>query len=410
MDILVINCGSSSLKYQLIEIETGKVFAKGLVEKIGKDDAIFNHKVPAKPELKLTLPVADHKAAFELMIKYLTDEENGCIKNVAEIDAVGHRLVHGGEDFSGSVYITEEVLETLKANFDLAPLHNPYNYKGIIMAKEVIGDIPMVGVFDTAFHQSMKPYAYVYPLPYDLYEKHKIRRYGFHGTSHYYVCERATLIFKEKYGKVPERIITCHLGNGASITAIFKGKSLDTSMGFTPLEGIMMGTRCGDIDPAIIFYLMDKLNMPQEEVYKLLNKKSGVLGVSGLSNDFRDIIDAMHNGNRQAELAFEIYCYRIKKYIGAYTAALGGLDVVVFTAGIGENVLEVRERILSNMEFLGIYLDKTRNIEASRQEREISMPDSKVKVFVIPTNEELVIANDTAQIVQSISKISPGDS
>jgi len=321
------------------------------------------------------------------------------IKDRSEIEAVGHRVVHGGEDFSGSVLITDAVIQTLKDNIELAPLHNPPNLKGILACQKHLPNVPMVGVFDTAFHQKMPPKAYLYGIPYVLYKKYKIRRYGFHGTSHLFVSKRAAELMGKPYESL--KIITCHLGNGCSVAAIDGGISIDTSMGFTPLEGLLMGTRCGDMDPSIPLHVMGKEELTLAEVNTMLNKHSGLMGISGVSNDMREIIKTMNEGNERSKYAFEVFCYRIKKYIGAYTAALGGLDAVVFTGGIGENSSEVRKEVLSNLEVLGIELDEEKNLMKDG-ERVITKDNSKVKVFVIPTNEELVIALDTAQIVNEI--------
>ncbi len=396
MKVLVLNCGSSSVKYQFISTDDKKVLAKGLIERIGSSGAILTHQRYDGDTIKITGEILDHDIAIEYVIAVLLSKNHGVIKDRSEIEAVGHRVVHGGEDFSGSVLITDAVIQTLRNNIELAPLHNPPNIKGIIACQKHLPGIPQVGVFDTAFHQKMPPKAYLYGIPYILYKKYKIRRYGFHGTSHLFVSKRAAQLMNQPYEKL--KIITCHLGNGCSVAAIDGGISIDTSMGFTPLEGLLMGTRCGDLDPSIPLHVMGKEELTLAEVNTMLNKHSGLMGISGVSNDMREIIKAMNEGNERAKFAFEVFCYKIKKYIGAYTAALGGLDAIVFTGGIGENSSEVRKEVISNLEFLGIELDEGKN-NLTNGERIISKDNSKVKVFVIPTNEELVIALDTAQIV-----------
>lgn len=399
MKVLVLNCGSSSVKYQFISTDDKKVLAKGLIERIGSSSAILTHQRYDGDSIKITGEILDHDIAIEYVIAVLLSKNHGVIKDRSEIEAVGHRVVHGGEDFSGSVLITNPVIQTLKENFELAPLHNPPNLKGIIACQKHLPGVPQVGVFDTAFHQKMPPKAYLYGIPYVLYKKYKIRRYGFHGTSHLYVSKRAAELMGRQYNQL--KIITCHLGNGCSIAAIDGGISIDTSMGFTPLEGLIMGTRCGDVDPSIPLHVMGKEELTLAEVNTMLNKHSGLMGISGVSNDMREIIKSMNEGNERSRYAFEVFCYRIKKYIGAYTAALGGLDAVVFTGGIGENSFEVRKEVLSNLEFIGIELDDEKNLKKDG-ERVITKENSKVKVFVIPTNEELVIALDTAQIVNEV--------
>lgn len=399
MKVLVLNCGSSSVKYQFISTDDRKVLAKGLIERIGSSSAILTHTRYDGDTIKITGEILDHDIAIEYVIAVLLSKNHGVIKDRSEIEAVGHRVVHGGEDFSGSVLITDAVIQTLKENIELAPLHNPPNIKGIIACQKHLPGIPQVGVFDTAFHQKMPPKAYLYGIPYLLYKKYKIRRYGFHGTSHLFVSKRVAELMNQPYEKL--KIITCHLGNGCSVAAIDGGISIDTSMGFTPLEGLLMGTRCGDLDPSIPLHVMGKEELTLAEVNTMLNKHSGLMGISGVSNDMREIIKTMNEGNERSKYAFEVFCYRIKKYIGAYAAALGGLDAVVFTGGIGENSYEVRKEVLSNLEFLGIELDEEKNL-LKNGERVITKENSKVKVFVIPTNEELVIALDTAQIVSEI--------
>lgn len=394
MNVLVINCGSSSLKYQLIDMDGEKVLAKGLVERIGIEGSLLKHEKTGLDKLVIEENLKNHKDAINLVLKTLLDAEYGAVKSLDEIDAIGHRVVHGGEKFACSVVINDEVIDTMKENIGLAPLHNPPNIIGIEACKEILPDVPMVGVFDTAFHQTMPPVSYIYPLPYELYEEMKIRRYGFHGTSHKYVSERvADLTGKSLEGT---KMVTCHLGNGASLTAIKDGCSFDTSMGMTPLEGLVMGTRCGDIDPAIVTFLMDKQDMTAEQVDNLMNKKSGVLGISGVSNDFRDIEAEAEKGNKRAQLALDKFAYTVKKYIGSYAAAMGGLDYIVFTAGLGENSSSARKEICDGLEFLGVEIDDEKN-KTRGKEAEISKDGSKVKVFVIPTNEEVVIARDTKE-------------
>ncbi|HFE63111.1 MAG TPA: acetate kinase [Caldithrix sp.] len=396
MKILVLNAGSSSVKYQLIIPEDGTVLAKGLVERIGLSGAVLTHKAHDKPEIKLSGEILDHKIAIEYVLGILLSKNHGVLKDKNEIDAVGHRVVHGGEAFSGSVLISDEVIREMTRCIDFAPLHNPPNLKGIAAAKALLPNVPQVGTFDTAFHQSMPNYAYIYGIPFVLYERHGIRRYGFHGTSHRYVSQRAAQILDKTTADL--KIITCHLGNGSSIAAVKNGKSIDTSMGFTPLEGLLMGTRCGDMDPAIVLHIMAKEELTHGEMNTMLNKHSGIQGVSGISSDMREI-EANYDTNERARLSMDIFNYRIKKYIGAYAAAMGGVDVIVFTAGIGENSDFIREKVCQDMEFLGVRLDLEKNKNVRHQEAIISTPDSKVKVMVIPTNEELVIAMDTARIV-----------
>lgn len=392
MNVLVINCGSSSLKYQLINMNDESVLAKGLVERIGIEGSVLKHEKTGLDKVVIEETLNNHKDAINLVLKTLLDANYGAVKSLDEIDAVGHRVVHGGEKFAQSVLIDDEVIEAMKECIVLAPLHNPPNIIGIEACKELLPNAPMVGVFDTAFHQTMPPVSFIYPLPYELYEEMKIRRYGFHGTSHKYVSERVV----ELTGKNLDgtKIVTCHLGNGASLTAIKDGKSFDTSMGMTPLEGLVMGTRCGDIDPAIVTFLMNKKNMTAEEVDNLMNKKSGVLGISGVSSDFRDIEGAAEKGNVRAQLALDKFVYTVKKYIGSYAAAMGGLDVLVFTAGLGENSAPARQQVCQGLEFLGVEIDEAKN-NIRGKEAEISKESSKVKVFVIPTNEEVMIARDT---------------
>ncbi|WP_066502996.1 acetate/propionate family kinase [Abyssisolibacter fermentans] len=395
MKVLVINCGSSSLKYQLIDMTDESVLAKGLVERIGIEGSKITHKANGKKAI-IEQPMENHKIALELVVKALLDEEHGAIKSMDEIDAVGHRVVHGGEKFATSVVITDEVIKTMEDCSDLAPLHNPPNIIGIKACKEIMPNTPMTGSFDTAFHQTMSKEAYIYPLPYELYEKYGIRRYGFHGTSHKYVAQRAGAILNKNIEDL--KIITCHLGNGASLAAVKNGKCVDTSMGLTPLEGLAMGTRCGDIDPAIIPFLMEKEGLDISGVNNLINKKSGVLGISGISSDFRDIENAANEGNDRAKLALDKFANRVKKYIGAYAAIMGGVDAIVFTAGLGENSISMREQICEGLDFLGVKVDSDKN-NVRGEEVVVSTDDAKVKVLVVPTNEELMIARDTKALV-----------
>jgi len=398
LKILVVNCGSSSVKYQFIDMNGEKVLCKGLAERIGIEGGRLVHRVNNDKHV-IERNMKDHEEALKLVLDVLVDPEIGVIKDLSEIDAVGHRVVHGAERFASSVLIDEEVMKALEENVHLAPLHNPPNILGIKAIQKLLPKVPNVGVFDTAFHQSMPKKAYLYALPYELYETHRIRRYGFHGTSHRYVSRRAAEILGRDYYDF--KVITCHLGNGASIAAVRHGKSIDTSMGFTPLEGLVMGTRCGDIDPAIVIYLQQNLGMSVEKVYDLLNKKSGMLGLTNnLSSDMRDIEDAAHSGNEIAQLALDIYVYRIAKYIGAYAAAMNGVDSIVFTAGVGENSPYVREKVCEYLGFLGVKIDRQLN-DVKGLERIISTPDSKVAVLIVPTNEELVIARDTKYIVEN---------
>lgn len=399
MNILVLNCGSSSVKYRFFDMNKKLALAKGEVTRIGMNGAVLTHKPHDRPLTKISGDILDHIMAIEHVVTILLSPNHGVIKDKSEIHAVGHRVVHGGEMFTGSVLINEDVMLHLRNMIELAPLHNPHNMRGIAACQKILGDIPMVGVFDTAFHHTIPDYSYMYGLPYILYKKYQIRRFGFHGTSHFYVANRAAKLLKKNIEDL--KLITCHLGNGASIAAIKSGKSVDTSMGFTPLEGLMMGTRSGDIDPAIILRIMGLEELSLHEARTLLNKHSGLMGVSGVSSDMRDILEAMDNGNGRAKLAFEMYCYRIKKYIGSYVMAMGGLNALVFTGGIGENSNDVRKAVLKETEWLGIQLDHEINDSARGQEVEITNPDSKVKVLVIPTNEELVIALDTQKIVEN---------
>ena len=396
MKILVINCGSSSLKYQLIDNETEEVLAKGLCERIGIDGRL-THCVSGKDKMVLEVAMADHKAAVKLVLDKLVDSTDGVLSSLSEIDAVGHRIVHGGEFFNKSVVIDDDVIAKITECNDLAPLHNPANLIGIAACKTLMPNTPMVAVFDTAFHQSMPPEAYLYGIPYKYYEDYKIRRYGFHGTSHSFVSKRMAEIL----GKPIEdtKMIICHLGNGASICAVDGGKSIDTSMGLTPLDGLVMGTRSGSIDPAIVEVLCNKLYKSTGEVINVLNKESGIYGMSGVSSDFRDLVDAVGTGNAKAKIALDVFCYKVIKFIGSYVAAMGGVDAIVFTAGIGENNIEVRELICDKLGYLGAYLDKEAN-NIRGEEREISTPESRVKLYVVPTNEELAIAKETVALVK----------
>ncbi len=396
MKVLVINCGSSSLKYQLINMENEEVMAKGLVERIGIDGSVLKHEMLNRDKEIIKVPMKDHKVALGLVLDALVNEEYGPISSMDEIDAVGHRVVHGGEKFVDSCLITEATLKDIEACITLAPLHNPPNLVGIRACMEILPDVPMCAVFDTSFHQTMPEEAFIYGLPYEYYEKYGIRRYGFHGTSHRYVTEKAAELFGIDKDKL--NIITCHLGNGASLAAIKNGKSIDTSMGLTPLEGLIMGTRCGDIDPAIVTFLMDRAGLSLNEVNDVMNKKSGVLGISGVSSDFRDIEEAASKGNKRAELALDAYHLRVKKYVGSYMAELGRVDGIVFTAGLGENSPESRAAILDGMEELGIKIDAEKN-KVRGKNTIISSDDSKIKVALIPTNEELMIAKDTVKLI-----------
>lgn len=401
MKVLVVNCGSSSLKYQLFNMEDESVLAKGLVDRIGLEGSVLNHQPTDKPKVPLTAEIKNHSIAIKMVLEALAHPEHGVVASIDEIDAIGHRVVHGAEKFSDSVLISPAVMAALDEFTELAPLHNPPNIAGINACAEILPTVPQVGVFDTAFHQSMPKHAFLYGIPYEAYKKFGIRRYGFHGTSHKYVSQRAAQMMGDHMSNL--RIITCHLGNGASITAVKNGKSLDTSMGFTPLQGLVMGTRCGDIDPAIPPFLMKKEGMSPEEVDTYLNKKSGVLGLSGLSSDFRDLEQAADDGNERAQLAIDVFAYTVRKYIGSYAAAMGGVDAIVFTAGLGENSPHMRDQICNGLEFLGTRIDATRNATRGK-EQEISVEGSRVKIFVIPTNEELVIARDTKVICLPLVK------
>lgn len=395
MIVLVVNCGSSSLKYQLINMDNEEVMAKGLVEKIGLPDSQLTHKWNGqKKEIKQSIP--DHQVAVKLVLDILTDAECGVIKSMDAIDAVGHRVVHGGEEFAASTLITDEVMKALEKCSAMAPLHNPPNIIGINACKAIMPGVPQVGVFDTAFHQTMPAKAFMYGLPYELYKEDHIRRYGFHGTSHRYVAGEVAKVMGVPVEKL--RIINCHLGNGSSLAAIKYGKCVDTTMGFTPLAGVLMGTRCGDIDPAIVLNVMDNHNLSTKEMDTLMNKKSGVLGISGVSSDFRDLGQAAAEGNERAQLALDMFHYQVRKEIGAFAAAMGGVDAITFTAGVGENGIEDRAAIAEGLEYLGAKLDPQRN-NVRGKDALISTDDSTVKMYVIPTNEEIMIARDTKDIV-----------
>lgn len=397
MKILVLNCGSSSIKYKLYEMTAKEVLAQGGIEKLGLPDSFLKFKMPDGSKKTIEKNMPEHTVGVQLIFDTLTNPEYGCIKSLSEIDAVGHRLVHGGEKFNTSVVITPEVIEQMKACTDLAPLHNPANLKGVAAVSAILPNVPQVGVFDTAFHQTMPAHAYMYALPYEYYTQYGVRRYGFHGTSHRYVSRRACEFLGIDYEKT--KIITVHVGGGGSITAIKDGKSIDTSMGLTPVEGLVMGTRSGDVDLGAITYLMDKLGLSVADLNTIINKKSGVLGVSGVSSDMRDIEDAIAKGNERAKLALDMFEYRLLKYIGAYTAALNGVDLIVFTGGIGENQVITREYICKGLNYLGVKFNKELNAKTRGEEVEISTPDSKVRVVVIPTDEELTIATDTMNLV-----------
>ncbi len=397
MKILVLNCGSSSLKYQFIDMDTEEVVAKGLCERIGIEGSRLVHKVPGKPDYEENTPMPDHQKAVELVMAALTDAEHGVISDVKEIAAVGHRVLHGGATYSDSIIVDEDVKRVIRECFDLGPLHNPANLMGIEACEAAMPGTPNVAVWDTGFGMAMDPKAYMYAIPYEYYEKYQIRRYGFHGTSHKFVSGETI-----RFGNLPEghrKVIVCHLGNGASISASINGKCVDTSMGLTPLEGLIMGTRSGDVDPAVVQFIANHENLTVDEVLNILNKKSGVLGISGVSSDFRDLDAAEEQGNERAKLANEAFRYRVVKYIGAYVAAMDGVDAIAFTAGVGENNGEARKLICDSLSYLGIKIDDEAN-KTRGKNMLISTPDSKVKVFVIPTNEELSIARDTLALVQ----------
>jgi len=398
MKILVLNCGSSSIKYKLFDMDNKSVMAQGGVEKIGLKDSFLQVKLPNGEKVKIEKEMPEHTVGIQLILNTLIDEKIGCIKDLKEINAVGHRVVHGGEQFASSVLITDEVKDMIVKCSDLAPLHNPANLKGIRAIEQTLPGVPQVGVFDTAFHQTMPDYAYMYALPYEMYEKYAIRRYGFHGTSHRYVSQRVCeFLGVESKGK---KIVTAHIGNGGSCAAVLDGQSVDTSMGLTPIEGLMMGTRAGDLDLGAAMYIMDKEKMDTAAFSNLVNKKSGLLGVSGVSSDARDIESAIKSGNKRADLARRMFIYRVKKYIGAYAAAMDGIDILVFTGGIGENDTYIRTEIAKGFGYLGAKIDEEKSLKTRGEEVVISTPDSKVTVCVIPTDEELMIASDTEAIVK----------
>jgi len=395
MKILVVNAGSSSIKYQVVDMTDESVLAVGLVDRVGIPGSTLKHEPAGKEAVKINQDLPDHTAGMELVLKVLADPEYGVVKSMDEIGAVGHRVVHGGEEFAESVVIDDAVVKVIKDCYDIAPLHNPPNMMGIEACQKLMPNVKHVAVFDTAFHQTMGPDHYMYALPYEVYEQYRIRRYGFHGTSHNYVSHRAAEMLGKKFEDC--KIITLHLGNGASMAAIKDGKVIDTSMGFTPLEGLVMGTRSGDIDPAIVFYLMDKLNMDSAEANNFFNKKSGLLGLSGVSNDMRDIEAAAKDGNTRAQIALQVYYQHVKGYIGNYFAKLNGCDCIVFTAGVGENGIDMRRQICEDLDALGIKMDAEKN-NVRGKEVDVATEDSKVRIFVIPTNEELVIARDTYRL------------
>lgn len=397
MKIIVLNCGSSSIKYQLFDMPSQQVVAKGLVDKIGLKGSLVKHEREDGVTATLEGEIFDHKLGIEYVLGILLSKKYGSIKSIDEINAVGHRVVHGGERYGGSVRINDSVINALEEMIDLAPLHNPPNLDGIYAITELLPNVPQVGVFDTAFHQTIPKYSYLYGIPYSLYLKHGVRRYGFHGSSHKYVAQKAAEFLNKPASEL--NLITCHLGNGASITAIQKGKSVDTSMGMTPIEGLIMGTRSGDLDIGALFHIIKKEEIDLETANTLINKHSGMLGLSGVSSDMREISTAADEGNERAQCALKMYCYRIKKYIGSYAAAMGGVDAIVFTGGIGENDWLTRQNSVEGLEFMGIQLDKSKNTGMRGKTMDVSKDDSKVKVLVIPTNEELVIASDTFEIL-----------
>ena len=398
MNILVLNCGSSSVKYKLIEIKANKVLAEGGVEKIGLHDAFIKFKIADGSKKNISLNISDHNGAIKAILDILTSADYGCIKSFNEIDAVGHRVVHGGEKFNKSVLIDNEVIEKIKQCYSIAPLHNPVNMAGIDAITEILPNVPQVAVFDTAFHQTMPPESYMYALPYEYYKNDGVRRYGFHGTSHRYVSRRVCDFLGVDY--TTQKIITCHIGNGGSITAVMNGKSIDTSMGLTPVEGLMMGTRCGDVDPGALTFLMGKHHLSAADMQNIINKKSGVAGFSEISSDMREIDEAIAQGNERAKLALKMYEHRITKYIGAYAAEMGGVDIIVFTGGVGENQKATRYNVCATLGFMGVEIEAAVNAEVRGREAVISTPESKVKVVVIPTDEEYMIARDTEAIVE----------
>lgn len=401
MKVLVINCGSSSLKYQVLDMNGEILLAKGLVERIGMEGSVITHEKIGMDKVVNETPMESHKEAIALVLEAVAHPEHGVVKDMSEIGAVGHRVVHAGEKYAHSVLIDDDVIVALEECVELAPLHNPPNLLGIAACQELMPNTPMVGVFDTAFHQTMPPESYIYAIPYEYYQKHKIRRYGFHGTSHKYVAQRCADIMNCNLDDL--KIITCHLGNGASVSAIKRGECIDTSMGFTPLEGLVMGTRSGDIDPAIVTYIREKENLDQGVANEILNKKSGVLGISGVSSDFRDLEAAAEEGNERAQLAIKVFAHKVRFYIGAYIAEMNGVDAIVFTAGVGENDIAMRDIICNDLGNLGIKLDLVKN-KTRGKEMVISRDDSRVKIILIPTDEELMIARDTVEIVKKLNK------
>lgn len=398
MKVLVVNCGSSSIKYQLLEMDTEQILAQGLLERIGLPEGLLTH-TQGKSKGEVSRSVGNHEEGMQLIVETLTSGDNPVVRDVSEIAAVGHRVVHGGEDFVESARVTDEVVRVIEKNADLAPLHNPPNLTGIRAAQRLLPDVPNVAVFDTSFHQTVPRHAYVYALPYEFYTKHRVRRYGFHGTSHRYVALQAAKLLGKKPGEI--NVITVHLGNGCSMTAVRGGKSVDTSMGLTPLEGLVMGTRSGDIDPAIAFFLARKEGLDLSAIDRTLNQESGLLGISGVSSDMREVMHAAGEGDERARLALEVFTYRVRKYIGAYWAVLGTLDAVVFTGGIGENSGTVRRMACEDLEALGIEIDEKKNQECGDEDADVSTGNSRVRVLVIPTNEELMIARDTVQAIQA---------
>ncbi len=400
MIILVLNCGSSSIKYQLLNMANSQLLAKGIVDRIGIKDSEIKLKTEDGKEYREVIDIPNHTVGVDLILKALVHPEHGVIKSVQEIDAVGHRVAHGGEIFTQSALITEHVKQEIEKCIELAPLHNPANLMGIVSMEKLLPGVKQVAVFDTSFHQTMPKESYLFAIPYEYYEKYKIRRYGFHGTSHKFVAQKCCTMMGVDFESV--NIITCHLGNGASVAAIKKGKSIDTSMGFTPVDGLMMGTRCGAIDPGVLLFIAEKENLSLKDVNNVINKKSGVLGISGLSSDMRDLENASAEGNERAALAIRMYAYRVKKFIGAYAAAMGGVDYIIFTGGIGENDYEIRRMVCEGLEFLGVDFDVEKNHKLRGKDTEITKPESKTKVFLITTNEELVIATDTARIVSEL--------
>lgn len=401
MIILVLNCGSSSVKYQVIDMSTGvNVMAKGMIERIGLNDSVLTHKPEGKDKYKLVQDIPDHTLAINLLLEVLVHPEHGVLTDINMITAVGHRVVHGGETFTGSCLIDAHVKLEIEKCFELAPLHNPANLKGILAMEKLLPAVPQVGVFDTSYHQTMQPHAYLYAIPYEYYEKYKIRRYGFHGISHKYVVNKACNILGMDINN--SRIISCHLGNGASITAILNGKSIDTSMGFTPVDGLIMGTRSGTIDPGVLMFISEKENLSVKGVSDLINKHSGVAGISGLSSDMRDLELAAEDGHEKAQLALKMYSYRVKKFVGSYVAILGGVDLIIFTGGVGENDSVLREKVSTSFAFAGVDFDSEANRGVRGQDKLLTKPESKVKVMSITTNEELVIASDTAEIISKL--------